>query len=353
MANDRKIRIGVIGAGGHSKRRVLPELNEIPEVELVAVANRSKESTDEVAKTFGFDRAEEDWKAIVNSEDIDLIYNGTQAPEHHAIILDAISNNKHVFTLNPLAMTSQQGEEIVKALQQNPEVKFKQYPSFAQHPYAREDEIVLDLLKSNRLGRILTANVTWHTPYLALASYQEVMHRWVGNHKRVLGYRKQYEIGGETVHGRPVKRGLTSVIAELENDISVTYTHNTVVSELLRKPKVEIHGEDASLVVYAGQLNYASQDEGELNHEDPSIFISNASTGQMEPVEIPNHLKDSWNDPRGVLVEKQFIEWLLAGVTPSPILLDAVIALKSLDFAEGFVASMRQENTWIDLPDRS
>ena len=85
----------------------------------------------------------------------------------------------------------------------------------------------------------------------------------------------------------------------------------------------------------------------------PSIFISNASTGQMEPVEIPNHLKDSWNDPRGVLVEKQFIEWLLAGVTPSPILLDAVIALKSLDFAEGFVASMRQENTWIDLPDRS
>jgi hypothetical protein len=73
----------------------------------------------------------------------------------------------------------------------------------------------------------------------------------------------------------------------------------------------------------------------------------------MEPVEIPTHLTDSWSDPRGVLVEKQFVEWLLSGATPSPILLDAITALKSLDFAEGFVASMRQENTWIDLPDRS
>ena len=45
MASDQKIRIGVIGAGGHSKRRVLPELNEITEVELIAVANKSKEST--------------------------------------------------------------------------------------------------------------------------------------------------------------------------------------------------------------------------------------------------------------------------------------------------------------------
>ena len=119
MASDQKIRIGVIGAGGHSKRRVLPELNEITEVELIAVANKSKESTDEVAAKFGFERTEENWENIVNSDDIDLIYNGTQAPEHHDIILKSIANNKHVFTMNPLAMTSQQGEEIVKALKSN------------------------------------------------------------------------------------------------------------------------------------------------------------------------------------------------------------------------------------------
>ena len=73
----------------------------------------------------------------------------------------------------------------------------------------------------------------------------------------------------------------------------------------------------------------------------------------MDPVDLPNHLVSSWSDQRGVLVEKQFIAWLLNGATPSPILLDAITALKSLDFAEGFVASLRQENTWIDLPDRS
>ena len=67
-------------------------------------------------------------------------------------------------------------------------------------------------------------------------------------------------------------------------------------------------------------------------------------------VEIPKDLVDSWEDPRGILVEEQYIEWLLTGKETSPILLNASDALKSIDFAEGFVKSLKQGNAWVDLP---
>ena len=80
-----------------------------------------------------------------------------------------------------------------------------------------------------------------------------------------------------------------------------------------------------------------------------SIFIS-STKGELKPVEIPKDLVDSWEEPRGILVEEQYIEWLLTGKETSPILLNASNALKSIDFAEGFVKSLKQGNAWVDLP---
>ena len=50
------VRIGCIGAGGYSRRVLLPNFKKIPGVELVVVANSSQPSTDAVAKEFGFAR---------------------------------------------------------------------------------------------------------------------------------------------------------------------------------------------------------------------------------------------------------------------------------------------------------
>jgi predicted dehydrogenase len=338
MSGKRKVRIGVVGAGGHSMRRVLPELSNIPEVDLVSVANRTLESTDKTSKAFNFSRSDTNWEDIVNADDIDVIFNGTQAPEHHKVILESIKNKKHVFTMNPLAMTSEEGRDILRATEENPEIKFKQYPSFAQNTYAREDAVILSLLKENSIGRILGASVYWYTPYLALASYQEIVNRWLGDHINVLAHRKQFEIGGETVHGKPVRRGITTALATLSNDILVNYTHNTTIAESARNPRIEIYGEEGSIIVHANPRKAVE-----------SIFIS-STKGELKPVEIPKDLVDSWEEPRGILVEEQYIEWLLTGKETSPILLNASNALKSIDFAEGFVKSLKQGNAWVDLP---
>jgi predicted dehydrogenase len=54
---NRTIRVGLIGAGKNTRSRHIPAFQKQPGVALVAVANRSKESGERVAKEFGIPRA--------------------------------------------------------------------------------------------------------------------------------------------------------------------------------------------------------------------------------------------------------------------------------------------------------
>ena len=58
--SERPIRVGFVGAGRNTQSRHIPGLGKQPGVELVAVANRSRESGERVAKEFGIRRVEGD-----------------------------------------------------------------------------------------------------------------------------------------------------------------------------------------------------------------------------------------------------------------------------------------------------
>ena len=68
---DSKIRVGFIGAGANTRKHHIPKLKAQPGVELVAVANRSKESGERVAREFGIGRVTR-LQAIVTRRHDDL-----------------------------------------------------------------------------------------------------------------------------------------------------------------------------------------------------------------------------------------------------------------------------------------
>ena len=71
MTNDKTIRVGFIGAGGNTRLHHIPKLKAQPGIELVAVANRTKESGERVAREFGIARVHGDWREIVQAKDVD------------------------------------------------------------------------------------------------------------------------------------------------------------------------------------------------------------------------------------------------------------------------------------------
>ena len=66
-----KIRVGIIGAGGIVGSVHIPGLRKMPGVEIVAVANRSLESSRRAADEFGIPRAYADWEQLLGDKKID------------------------------------------------------------------------------------------------------------------------------------------------------------------------------------------------------------------------------------------------------------------------------------------
>ena len=331
MSTGSTLRIGLVGAGRFSQARVVPELEKVPGVTFVAVANNSVESTARVADRFSVPVQASSWQDVVSSPDVDLVFNGTQAPQHRDILLGALENDKHLLTLNPLAMTGAEGREIVAAIEARPSLKARQYPAFPHGPYAREDALVVRLLSEGRIGRVLSAEIQWHTPYLAFGSYFDILNRWVGSHMRLLAVRKQHEVGNRRV-------GFSAIIGDLGDEVAVRYTHDNLAPKAMQNAHIALHGESGTIIVAAYPADPLS-----------SVRIVSGD-GEAEVVPVPNDLRQPFEDERHVNIEEQFLGWVMGGAEPTPLLLTLQEGLQSIDAAEAFVASMRQGGAWVDMP---
>ena len=71
------VRLGIVGAGGFTRRFHLPNFLKIPGVEVVAVCNRSVESGQEVAQDFNISTVLTDWQELVSLPQVDAVVIGT------------------------------------------------------------------------------------------------------------------------------------------------------------------------------------------------------------------------------------------------------------------------------------
>ena len=62
MKVDRKLRVGLIGAGGNTRLRHLPGFRSVEGVEVAAVANRTRASGEAVAAEWEIPVVCDDWR---------------------------------------------------------------------------------------------------------------------------------------------------------------------------------------------------------------------------------------------------------------------------------------------------
>ena len=71
------IRIGIVGAGDNTRVRHNPGLQAQEGVEIVSVCNRSRESSQRVAKAFGIPVIHDNWRELGASYGLDAGVIGT------------------------------------------------------------------------------------------------------------------------------------------------------------------------------------------------------------------------------------------------------------------------------------
>ncbi len=329
------VRIGYIGAGGYSKRVLLPNFKKIAGVELMVVANSKPETTDAVAKEFGFARTAADWREVVAAKDIDAIVVGTRTEAHYEMIPPILETGRHVLSMNALCRNAKQARELVAQAAAHPRLVSLVYPAGGPAYFLREDAMMRHLIDDGYLGTVLQVADYWYAPFFGLGSMFEVGNRWFGRHTRLLGYRRGYNVQGATVparSGRGEVRPETNIaMAELADGGIISYQHSTVAGDTARA-RFEIVGSKASVVAYAGS-----------NTAPATFFGAQRGTPEFEPLPIPPEYSS------GVNVEADFIAAIRGERQPALAVPRFEDAMRLLQFGEVWREST-EKGGWCDLP---
>ncbi|DBA94701.1 TPA: hypothetical protein ACH3X1_002262 [Trebouxia sp. C0004] len=151
-----EIRVGIIGAGGNTKKLHIPNLQKINGVQVVSVANRSLISSQKVAAEFGIGKAAASWSEIIEDPEVDAVVIGTWPYLHHTLVLAALAASKHVLTEARLAMNAQQAREMLKASQQKPNLVAQVVPSPITFTW---DATIQRIIQDQKLGDLIYVEV--------------------------------------------------------------------------------------------------------------------------------------------------------------------------------------------------
>ncbi len=138
------IRVGMIGAGYMVKlhslsMRNLAALTNHPQdrFELVRLVDNNAELAQQEAARWGWKHADNDWRTVTRSADIDLVDIATPNDCHYEMCLDAFANGKHVLCEKPLAMDRHQAAEMARKAKASGKVHmvnftYRAWPAIAQ-----------------------------------------------------------------------------------------------------------------------------------------------------------------------------------------------------------------------------
>ena len=155
-AAEGPIRVGIVGAGGIVSSVHVPGLKRQPGVELVAVANRSLESSRRAAEELGIARAYANWEELLAAGGLDAVLIGTWPYMHREITLAALDAGLHVLCQARMANDAAEARDMLAASTRKPNLVCQLVPSSGTY---RIDRALQRLLREGFVGDILSVEV--------------------------------------------------------------------------------------------------------------------------------------------------------------------------------------------------
>lgn len=116
--NREKIRWGIIGLGNIA-HKFAKDLMLVEEAELVAVASRNLDKSQEFAEKYTVKNVYDSYDAILNDAKVDIVYIATPHNSHAALSIKALQNNKHVLCEKPIALNYNDAFQMITASKEN------------------------------------------------------------------------------------------------------------------------------------------------------------------------------------------------------------------------------------------
>jgi len=152
------MRIGIVGAGTIFSSHA--EAHQQVGQEVTAVADVDRARADAAAKQFGVGRIANDWRELIDREDVDVIDICTPPAFHREVAVAALANGKHVICEKPLAISLEDCDAMLRAAERS-SAKLLAVHQFRRLPFFLGMKWLLD---EGHLGEVHFARVQRYDP---------------------------------------------------------------------------------------------------------------------------------------------------------------------------------------------
>ena len=297
-----KLRIGLIGAGGNTRLRHLPEFLKIQDVEIVAVANRSKESAGAFAAEFGLEvQTSGNPQDVIGSSDIDAVCIGTWPNKHKEYTIALLEAGKHVLVEARMAMNASEAAEMLESSEAHPELVSQIVPAPMDFKSWRTIKRLVDEGESGELGTVREAHISvlngqnlmpnpelhWRDQtdlsgmnIMMYGITVEMIHRWLGPTQELIADGQTFiseKLNSDT--GEMVKVDIPdslSVLARQKNGARVIYSLSSVAGTPTSPNGATLYGSKGTLIWSFGEdtLSFAplGGTASPYPHDERSVF---------------------------------------------------------------------------------
>jgi predicted dehydrogenase len=144
------LRLGVLGTAKITPQAILLPARDVPEVRVVAVAGRDLARTKAFAHQYSIPQAMSNYDDLINSPDIDAVYNPLPNSLHAQLSIKAMRAGKHVLVEKPFASNAFEAIEMANVAQQTQRVLSEAF-AWLYHPIASR---VHELIASGEIGTL-------------------------------------------------------------------------------------------------------------------------------------------------------------------------------------------------------
>lgn len=150
-----RLKWGIAGLGNFAENSIIPALKLLRRSKITAVYSHSIERAHFISGKFSIKEYYDEFDQFLKS-DFDALYIASANDDHHWQVIKAAQAGKHIICEKPLALNSQQAEEMIKVCKEN---NVKLAVSYVQrfHPLTKKAKEIVDL---GLIGQPIVINVS-------------------------------------------------------------------------------------------------------------------------------------------------------------------------------------------------
>ena len=147
------LRFGILGAARIAPKALTVPAQAVSTAEMTVVAARDRSRAEAFAAEHGVGRVADDYQAVVEADDVDVVYNPLPMHLHAGWTIAALRAGKHVLCEKPFASNAAEAAQMVRVADAENRILGEAF-HHAYHPMFRR---IIDLVASGAIGNVTRA----------------------------------------------------------------------------------------------------------------------------------------------------------------------------------------------------